>query len=227
MHHLLRGGRRAGEGDLVQAGPAQCVAGRAESGDQLQHRRFGYHLRERVDQPGADAGSVLTGLADHRVAGGQGVGDGAERGEHRVVPWPDHADDAEGLVLDRRGVVAHQQAGRGPPRAEHLAGVLGRPRDVLDREHDLQLRVRMRLAGLGVDQLGQLADAAGEHARPGGQPPGAFGEGQRRPEAGRGPGPRHRGVDRRGVMHGVAADDLAGRRVERVEGDLARALGDQ
>ena len=38
-----------------------------EAGDQLRHRRFGYHLRGRIGQPGADAGSVLTRLEEHRV----------------------------------------------------------------------------------------------------------------------------------------------------------------
>ena len=42
----------------------------------------------------------------------------------------------------------------------------GGPGDVVDGEADLEHRVAVRLARLGVDEVGELVDAAGDHSVP-------------------------------------------------------------
>ena len=126
---FLAGRGRAGERDLVHAGPAQRArrsspapvttcstgcSGTTSAKASTSHR--------------ADRRGVLARLEHHRVAGRQRVRDRAHRGEDRVVPRPDHADHAERLVLQRapRG---WRPAGRAatPARPEHPRARCGPP----------------------------------------------------------------------------------------------------
>src|SRR6478609_2227819 len=96
--------------------------------------------------------------------------------------------------------------------------MLGGPGDVVDGEHDLELRVTVGLAGLEVHQLRELGDAAGDHAAPGEQVIGALAERQRTPPPRGLPRALHRGVHVRLRVDGVHSDDVAGGGVERLEG---------
>ncbi len=169
-HDLAGGGAEPVNAILLTALRGQRLAGLGRPGDQLQHRLLRHDLGERADQPAADRGGELAGLEHHGVARGERVGDRAHRGEHRVVPRPDDADDAERLVLDRGGLVDRDEPAAHPARAEHLARVLGRPVDVHDRQDDLQLGVGQRLARLGVHEFGEPPDVPGDVRLPGQQP---------------------------------------------------------
>ncbi len=75
-------------------------------------------------------------------------------------------------------------------RAEDLLRVLGGPVDVVERQQDLEDGVGAWLAGLGVDQFGELVDAPGDHRAPGDEVAAALVEveGAPRPEAAAGAG---------------------------------------
>src|SRR5690606_20300057 len=97
--------------------------------------------------------------------------------------------------------------------AERAGGVAGRPVQVLDRQHDLDGRVGLRLPGLGADQLDQFVAAARDEPLPVEQPAFAAAETQSAPPflgaAGGADGPGEFGR----ALHGVLADRLAGARV--------------
>ena len=80
-------------------------------------------------------------------------------------------------------------------RFEHLLGVRGRPGEVVDRERDLEHRVAVRLAGLLVDDVGELRHPAGDHALPGLQVRLALVEAEARPPVGLLAGARDRVAD--------------------------------
>ena len=221
-HDLLAGRAGAGERELVDGRGAQRVASLAETGDDLEHRTTANNLGELVGEPLPDPGGVFAGLEHHGIAGSKRVRDGTARREHRVVPRPDHTDDAERLVLDGRGLVGHQQTRLDLVAAEHLLGVLGGPGDVVDGEHDLKLRVTGRLAGLQVRQLRELGDATGDDAAPGEEVFGALLERQRSPPVGAFTGALHRGVHVCLAADGVHSDDIAVGGVERLEGCAGR-----
>jgi hypothetical protein len=68
---------RPGEGDLVDAGPAEGGAGLAPPDHDLQHRPFRQQFGPALSQPSTDPGGELARLEHHRVAGRQGIGDRA------------------------------------------------------------------------------------------------------------------------------------------------------
>ena len=107
---------------LSTAAAGQVVAGLAHAGDQLEHRLLGHNLGKRTDQPGADRGREFAGLEDDPVPGRKSVGDRPHRREDRVVPRPDHADNAERLVLQRGRLVDRHQAAAHPARAAGRGG---------------------------------------------------------------------------------------------------------
>jgi hypothetical protein len=96
-------------------------------------------------------------------------------------------------------------------------GVLGGPGDVVDGEHDLELRVAGRLAGLQVRQLRELGDATGDHAAPGEEVVGALAERQRTRPVGTFTGALHRGVHVCLASDGVHSIDIAVGGVQRLE----------
>src|SRR5215207_7028349 len=176
-----------------------------------------HDLGERVGEPAADAGGVLTGLEDDGVAGCKGVRDRAAGCEHGVVPGADDPDDAERLVLDRRCLVGRKQARFDLVRSEDLLGVLGGPRDVLDGHGDLELGVAVRLAGFAVGDVRELGDSAGHDAAPRQQVVRAVVEAERLPPLRGLAGPRDCGIDIGLARDGVYADDVAVGGVERLE----------
>jgi hypothetical protein len=216
-HHLAAGGRRPGEGDLGHPGQAQGVAGGPVPGHHLEHRRVADGVGEGVGQEAADRRGQLARLEDHGVAGGQGVDDRPERGEHRVVPGADHPHHPERLVLDPGGVVGQQHGGAGPAPPQHPGRVAGRPVEVLDDQHDLEEGVGVGLAVLPVDQGDQLVGTADQHRLVGLQGPPAAVEAQLGPAPLALPGPGDGGRDLLGAVKGEAADHLAGGRAGRVE----------
>ena len=164
-HHPLGRGGRAREGDLVDPGPAERGPGLAEPGDQRQDvGRRG--PRERVDEPRAHPGGQLARLEHDGVAGREGVADGTHRGEGRIVPRPDHPDDAVGQVRHVGPLVGHEQAGRHPASAQHPGCVARRPVDVVDDERDLQTGVVQRFPRLGRHHRRQRLGVAGQHPPP-------------------------------------------------------------
>ena len=173
--------------------------------DDLQQVALRHDLAQRVGEPDPDARGQLAGLEDHGVAGGQGVGDRAHGREDRVVPGADHADDPEREVLQRRGLVDHDRTGGDLAGAQRLRGVLGRPGEVVDRDRDLEHRVGVGLAGLAVDDVGELAGPPGDHAAPLVEDLLAPVEAEVGPPGGVLARPGHRGVDRGVVVDGVGA----------------------
>ena len=220
--HLPRGGGGPGERELAHPGLRQLRPGRAEPGDELKHRLglaeyLRKHLGERLHQPLPDAGRQLARLEHDRVPGRQRVRDRPHRGEHRVVPRPDHADHAQRVVLDRGRLVHHRDPGRHPPRPQHRRGVLGRPVQVQDRVDDLQRGVVERLAGLVVHQPREPPHVPGEVRLPGHQPQPPLGEGEPAPPLGGAPRPPHRGRDLALAVDAVGGEHFAGRGVDRLE----------
>jgi len=72
--------------------------------------------------------------------------------------------------LEDDGVAGGEHAGGHPARAEHLAGVVAGPGQVVDRQGDLEDGVGVRLAVLPVHQFGQLVHPPGEVAAVGDEP---------------------------------------------------------
>ena len=197
---------------LSTPGAAQRRPDVAQAVHRGEHRLLGHHLGERVDQPLADGGGVFAGFEYDRVAGGERVRGGADRGEDRIVPRADHADHPVRLVFEVTGELGEDEPGPDPARPEHPAGVAGGPVDVLDRGEDLDDGVGDRLAALDVHQLGQLLDPAGEQAPPAQQPFAAAGETQTGPPLRRRPGRGHRVDDvRAGGDREAAGLDAGGR----------------
>ena len=161
-HHLLGRASRSGERDLVYGAEGQRLAGLPAPGHQLQHRLLGNHFSERVHQPATDRGGQLARLEYHRVACGERVDNGSERGEDGVVPGPDHADHAERLVFEPGSLIDGDQPAPDPARAEHPARFLRRPVDVDDREQDLQLGVGEGLSRLVVHEFREAGQVPGD-----------------------------------------------------------------
>jgi len=217
-HHLARGGRGAGEGDLGHAAAGQRVAGRAGPGDQLENglelTEDAKRLAERPDQRVPGGRGQLRRLEHDRVPGRQRVGDRAHRGEHRVVPRPDHADHAERLVLHRGGLVDGREPAADPARAQHPAGVLGGPVDVQDGQDDLEFRVVKRLAGFGVHELGEPVQVPGQVRLPGQQPDPPPGPAELGPPHGGLATRGHGGIDLTAPVHGEGGQHFPSRRVD-------------
>jgi hypothetical protein len=217
-HHLLGRGTGTGEGDLVDARFDERTAGRAVARDDLEHGLIGDECLPLVLEPHGDTRRQLTRLEDDGVACRERVGDGAHRREHRVVPGADDTDDAERLVVERGFLVRADQSRRNLLSAEHLPGVLGRPVEVLDGEHDLEDRVVDGLAGLGGHDTGQGLRVAGDRGLPLLEPLLAAVEAERRPPHRGLAGACHGGGHGVGVVDRVLREHTARPRVEGGEG---------
>jgi len=97
----------------------------------------------------------------------------------------------------------------------------GHPVQVLDGQQHLDEGVGGRLAVLAVDQVDQLAGAAGQQRLVGQQPPPAPVEAEPGPPRGRLASPRHGLGDLLGPVHREGPDELAAGRAGRVEGRAA------
>jgi hypothetical protein len=181
-----------------------------------------------ADQPAAGCRGELARLEDHGVAGRQRVGNRAHRGEDRVVPRADHADTPSGWYSRVAAWLIATSPLRTRRGTQDLAGVPGRPVDMHDRQQDLQLGVGQRLAGLGVHELGQPPDVAGQVRLPGQQPLLAPFPAQLRPPRRGCPGPldgRRPRPARRTPGRCAMTSEVAGLSVSNVSVDLTGPEG--
>ena len=211
---------RAGEEDLADAGAAERVADPAAAVDDPDQALGQPALLEHRADPLAEQRRQAGRLEDDAVAGHQRDRDLAEGDRPRVVPGRDHADDADRLVAEAAFLGEREGLGhRHLLVSEDLRPRLRAPVQRVDGRQQLhRVGLGQRLALLFAQQLGDLVDVVEQRV---GGAPHVAGPRLRRQL---GPGrldPRHvvdhslhfLGHDRR-----HRADQLAGRRVERLQG---------
>ena len=171
-------------------------------------------------QVGGDPGQLergqrglLTRLDDDRVAGGQRRGRLAGGELERVVERDDPADDAVGLPLGPRQRVGQRRAGDAPG----LRGDPGEEADLLRRLRDVPAHAGQRVARVADVEAGQVLGLVGDPVGELAQQRRAALPAERRPRRGGLAGGGHRGRDVLGAGVGDRAEDLLGRRVDRLE----------
>ena len=223
-HDLLAGRGGAGEHHHVdgvdQRGAGVAVAGR-DLEDALGQAALAHALGHQQRGQRRD----LRRLEHDRVAGGHRRDAVAEGVGQRVVPRPDHADDADRPVAHGELAAGDEQVGRADLLVgEVLRRVLGPEAEGVGGVGDLgQLRVLPRLAGLGDDRLDDPVGVVGHPLLGAAEDPPAALEAERLPGRLRGARTRDQRRDlgrRRGRDR---ADDLARGGV--LDGDLARGRG--
>jgi hypothetical protein len=158
-HHLLAGGRRAGEGDLAHVGVrghrrAQVVG----VGDDVQDPGR-QHVLDQFGQAKRGQRRGRGGLEHHGVAGQQRGGQLQADEDQREVPGHDGADDAErlaqGLDLAALAVLQHLagQVHRGEVAAEGGQAV-GLANGVLERLALFLGEQPAEFRGIGLDDVG-------------------------------------------------------------------------
>ena len=202
---------------IVAAGPDDHlvdVLGQAARDQPLAHQLRGQRGQARR-------------LEDDRVAGGERRDAVAERVRQRVVPRPDHADDAGGRVADDELAAEDERVrGRDLLVGEVLRRVLRPEAEAGGGVGDLgEDRVLVRLAGLGDDRPRDPVGVLGRPLLRPAEDPRPVVEAERLPVALRDAGALDRGGDLGRGLLDDAADHLAGGRVLDLEALRGAAVG--
>jgi hypothetical protein len=183
------GGNTAGENQLINGAGDQILAGRTESGDDLERRWEGGEAfvgeshGDKAFKFESSLRSELTGLEDNGIAGGKGgKGISGWNGE-RVIPRGNDADDAERLPGQSAALEAQRRIFmRNVLSAEDCCGIPGaEDGGIGGNQHVIEKRFLKRLTGLSGNDTGKRFLLLAEQFRQATEHGTAADEGQLRP----------------------------------------------